>query len=145
METLVPKETAREEGFDLATLEDITEAEVQLKRDSQPLPIWVTLAGPEHAKRKSFVFAKQRRMRQQLAKTGKVEFQDPAEDEQDELELLSSCVLGWRGVVFGGKPMECTPANVRALLADPKRAWFRRAVKAAFDDNEAFIAASATA
>jgi hypothetical protein len=133
------------EGFDLATLEDITEAEVQLKRDTQLLPIWVTMAGPEHPKRKAFLFAKQRRMRQQLAKTGKVEFQDPAEDETDELELLTACVLSWRGVVLNGKALECTKANVMAVLGDPKRAWFRRAVKAAFDDNEAFIAASATA
>lgn len=134
-----------QEGFDLATLEDITEAEVQLKRESQLLPIWVTLAGPEHPKRKAFVFTKQRRMRQQLAKTGKIEFQDPAEDENDEVELLATCVLAWRGVVLNGKPLECNKANVTAVLGDPKRAWFRRSVKAAFDDNEAFIAASATA
>lgn len=134
-----------QDGFDLATLEDITEAEVQLKRDGQPLPIWVTLAGPEHAKRKAFVFNKQRRLRQQLAKTGKIEFQDPAEDDADEVELLTACVLSWRGVVLNGKPLDCNKANVMAVLGDPKRAWFRRAVKAAFDDNEAFIAASATA
>jgi hypothetical protein len=133
------------EGFDLATLEDIAEAEIQLKRDTQLLPIWVTMAGPEHPKRKAFVFAKQRRMRQQLAKTGKVEFQDPAEDEQDEVELLASCVLGWRGVLWKGQPVECSKANVLAYLGNPKLAWFRRAIKTAFDDNEAFIAASATA
>lgn len=134
-----------QEGFDLATLEDITEAEVQLKRDTQLLPIWVTLAGPEHPKRKAFVFAKQRRMRQQLSRTGKIELQDPAEDEQDEVELLAACVLSWRGVMLNGKPLDCNKTNVMAVLGDPKRAWFRRAVKAAFDDNEAFIAASATA
>lgn len=134
-----------QEGFDLSTLEDIAEAEVQLKRDGELLPIWVMLAGPEHAKRKAFVFAKQRRLRQQLAKHGKVEFQDPVEDEQDELELLASCVLGWRGVLWKGQAVECTKANVLAYLGNPKLAWFRRSVKAAFEDNEAFIAASATA
>lgn len=130
--------------FDIADLEDIAEAEVQLKRGTEPLPIFVTLAGPEHPKRKAFLFAKQRKMRQQLAKTGKLEFADPAEDELDEIDLLATCVLGWRGVVFKGKPLECNRTNVQELLSDPKRAWFRRAVKAAFDDNEAFIAASAS-
>jgi hypothetical protein len=134
-----------QEGFDLSTLEDITEAEVQLKRDGQLLPMWVTLAGPEHAKRKAFVFAKQRKMRQQLSRTGKIEVQDPTEDEVDEVELLAACVLSWRGVLWEGRPVECTKTNVMARLSDPKRAWFRRSVKAAFDDNEAFIAASATA
>ncbi|MCE2915918.1 MAG: hypothetical protein LW768_10280 [Rubrivivax sp.] len=132
-----------EQVFDLASLEDITEAEIQLKRESQPLPIWVTMAGPEHPKRKQFVFAKQRRMRQQLAKTGKVELQDPAEDEADEVDLLATCVLAWRGVVFNGKPLDCNRANVLAVLSDPKRAWFRKALKAAFDDAEAFTVASA--
>lgn len=131
--------------FDLATLEDVTEAEVQLKRGNQPLPVWVTLAGPEHPKRKAIVFAKQRRMRQQLAKTGKLEFNDPAEDEADESEMLTACILGWRGVVLDGKTLSCTRENVQALLADPKRAWFRRAVKESFDDAESFIRASAPA
>ena len=131
------------DGFDIDQLEDIQEAEVQLKRGSEPLPIWVRLAGPEHPKRKGFMFAKQRRMRQSLSKTGKIEFQDPAEDEAEEIELLATCVLGWRNVVRAGKPLECNRANVEALLSDPKRAWFRRSVKAAFEDAEAFIVASA--
>jgi hypothetical protein len=131
--------------FDIASLEDIAEAEIQLKRGTEPLPIWVTLAGPEHPKRKAFLFGKQRRMRQQLAKTGKLEFSDPAEDEGEEAELLATCVLAWRGVVFSGVPLVCTRPNIEMLLSDPKRAWFRKCVKTAFDDNEAFIAASATA
>lgn len=131
-------------SFDLSSLEDIAEAEVQMKRGSEPLPIWVTLAGPEHPKRKAFLFAKQRRMRQQLAKTGKLEFSDPAEDEGEEAELLAICILGWRGVVLKGAALECNKVNIDQLLNDPKRAWFRRCIKTAFDDNEAFIAASAT-
>lgn len=132
------------EVFDLASIEDVESAEVQLKRNGQPLPIFVTIAGPEHPKRKRFAFEKQRRIRKQLAKTGKVEFGDPAEDEAEENDLLADCVLAWRGVVFKGEPIPCDRANVLRFLQDKKRAWFRKSIKDAFEDAEAFTRVSAS-
>lgn len=131
--------------FDLADIEDIESAEVQLKRNGQPLPIFVTLAGPEHAIRRNFALAKQRKMRKQLSRSGKVEFADPVEDEAEETDHLAACVLGWRGVAFGGEVLDCNKANITRLLTDPKRAWFRKSVKEAFDDGEVFIKTSAAA
>lgn len=136
-------EVAQVEGFDLATVEDVESAEVQLKRNGQPLPIFVTLAGPEHPKRKRFAFEKQRKMRKVLAKTGRMEFNDPAEDEAEENDLLADCILGWRGVAFEGKALDCSRDNIYRLLHDKKRAWFRKAIKEAFDDAEAFTRVSA--
>lgn len=133
------------EVLDLASIEDVESAEVQLKRNGQPLPIYVTIAGPEHPKRKRFAFEKQRRIRKQLAKTGKVEFGDPADDEAEENDLLADCVLDWRGVVFKGEPVVCDRLNVLRFLQDKKRAWFRKAIKEAFDDAEAFTRVSAVA
>lgn len=130
------------ETFDLADMEDVEAAEIQLKRNGTPLPIWVTVLGPESQKRKSYVFAQQRKVQRQLAKTGKVEFGDPQERELEETDLLVDCVIGWKGVVFNGAELPCTKDNVRQLLTDKKRAWFRRAVKDAFEDNEAFIKVS---
>ena len=131
------------EVFDLSTIEDVESAEIQLKRNGQPLPIWVTMAGPEHPRRKRFAFEKQRKIRKQLAKTGKMEFGDPAEDEAEENDLLADCVLDWRGVVFKGETVACSRDAVLKLFADKKRAWFRKAVKEAFDDQEAFTRVSA--
>lgn len=136
-------QTVNVDVFDVSAIEDMEEAEVQLKRGGQPLPIFVTLAGPEHPKRKRFLFEKQRRIRKQLAKTGKVEFNDPLEDEQEENDLIADCTLAWRGVVFNGETLPCTRENVKRLLEDKKRAWFRRAMKEAFDDQEAFTKTSA--
>lgn len=132
------------EGFDIDSIEDVLEAEIQLKHDDKLLPLFVTFAGPEHPKRKGFVFAKQREMRNRFAASGKLEFQDPREDEQDENELMQLCVLGWRGFTSKGVPVECTPATVGQILNDPKKAWLRRAFKQAFDSREAFIRASVT-
>lgn len=138
-------DTAAPEVFDLATVEDVESAEIQLKRNGQPLPIFVTMAGPEHSKRKRFAFDKQRKVRKQLAKTGKMEFGDPVEDEAEENGLLADCVLSWRGVAFNGETLPCTKDNVTRLLYDKKRAWFRKAIKEAFDDAEAFTRVSASA
>lgn len=137
--------TMADEVFDLATVEDVESAEIQLKRNGQPLPIFVTMAGPEHSKRKRFAFDKQRKIRKQLAKTGKMEFGDPLDDEAEENDLLADCVLAWRGVVFNGEAVPCTRDAVMKLLYDKKRAWFRKAIKDAFDDQEAFTRVSASA
>lgn len=130
------------EAFDLADMEDVEAAEIQLKRNGSPLPIFVTMLGPESQKRKAYVFAQQRKIQRQLAKTGKVDFGDPQEREIEETDLLVDSLIGWRGVVFNGAELACTKDNVRQLLNDKKRAWFRRAVKDAFEDNEAFIKVS---
>jgi len=128
--------------FDIAEIEDVETAEVQLKRNGQPMPIWVTMAGPEHPKRKQFDLARSRRMRKQLSKTGKVDFGDPLEDETEQTELLASCVLGWRGMVFKGAVLECNRTNVLMVLNDTKRAWLKKSIREVFDDNEAFIVTS---
>lgn len=145
MENQPTQATAVAEMFDLSTVEDVESAEVQIKRNGQPLPIFVTIAGPEHPKRKRFAFEKQRKIRKQLAKTGKMEFGDPIEDEAEENDLLADCILSWRGVAFEGKPLECNRDNVNRLLYDKKRAWFRKAIKEAFEDAEAFTRVSAAA
>lgn len=130
--------------LDLALIEDVEQAEVQLKRNGTPLPVFVTLAGPEHPKRKAYALQTQRKMRKQLSANGKFSLPDPLESEQEENDLLANCTLAWRGVAFNGAALECTRANVLMLLEDKKRAWFRAALKAAFDDGEAFIAGSAS-
>lgn len=142
MQANSPAITMADDVFDLATVEDVESAEIQLKRNGQPLPIFVTMAGPEHSKRKRFAFDKQRKVRKQLAKTGKMEFGDPVDDEAEENDLLADCVLAWRGVVFNGETLPCTKDNVTRLLYDKKRAWFRKAIKDAFDDAEAFTRVS---
>lgn len=142
---MTPQDNRPAIEFDIADTEDVQTAEVQLKRNGAPLPVFVTLAGPEHPSRKAFAMAKQRKMRKQLSRSGKVEFNDPTEDEAEETDLLTSCVLGWRGVVFSGETLDCTKANIGKLMTDPKRAWFRKSVKEAFDDGEVFIKTSVVA
>lgn len=137
------------ELFDLADTEDMTEAEIQLRRNGVPLPIFVKMAGPEHPKRKNYMLAKNRKTIRQLQKTGKMDLGDPVENEAEENDLLADCTLGWRTasgeafLLLAGERLACTRDNVRKIIGDAKRAWFRKALKEAFDDNEAFIKVSA--
>jgi len=126
--------------FDVDSIADIGTAEVNLKVNGQPLPgVFVTLAGPEHQVRKQYALDKARRMRKQLARTGKLELDDPVDEQEDETAHLAACVLDWRGIGRGGQAIACTRENVLALLKDDSKGWFRRAVKEAYEDVENFI------
>jgi hypothetical protein len=124
--------------FDLDAYEDVTSAPVRIKDPTTgaPTPMVVTLAGPEHPDRKRITFARQRRMRAELAKTGRVPVTQPEDDEADELDTLVACTLGWSGA-----SVEYTPAEARKLYSDPKRRWLRDQVSAALQERELFTRA----
>ena len=90
--------------------------------------------GPEHPERKRLVFARQRRLRATLAKTGKVPVSDPEEDEAEELDTLVACTLGWAGASEA-----FSRDAVRRLYA--KKRWLRDQVAAALQERELFIRA----
>ncbi len=127
--------------FNLSEFHDTESADVVIKHPSTgaPTEAVVTIAGPEHPKRKAIVFDKQRRMRRQLAKTGKLEFTDPSEEEVEETDLLAACTLGWKGVGVDGKEVAFSKEAAAKLYADPQLRWFRAQVKAAMDERELFI------
>jgi hypothetical protein len=126
--------------LDLEAYEDVTSADVRIKDPTTgaPTPMVVTLAGPEHADRKRLAFARQRRMRAALSKTGKVPVSDPEDDEADELDTLVACTLGWSGASVAYSRDEA-----RRLYADPKRRWLRDQVAAALQERELFTQACA--
>ena len=121
--------------------EDITEAVIALKHpiSGAATDMTVIIAGPEHPSRKRLVQARQRRMRRELEKSGQIKLNDPTEDDQDELELLIACTLGWSNLRTRDGVIEFTPANVAALYADPTKRWVRSQVRAKMDEVELFI------
>lgn len=132
--------------FNLSDFQDAETAEVVIKHPATgaPTDAVVTIAGPEHPKRKAIVFDKQRKLRRQLTKTGKLEFTDPVEEEVEETTLLAACTLGWKGIAVGGKEIPFSQAEAEKLYADPALRWFRAQVKTALDERELFIKPSAT-
>jgi hypothetical protein len=133
--------------FDLATFEDMQTADVRIKHPATgaPTAITITLAGPEHPTRRAREMARQRKMRAQLSRTGKIQMGDPEEDLADEAEEMADCTLGWSGLALNGQPLAHSRAAALQLYTDPKRQWLRAQVRAALADRENFIASSATA
>lgn len=43
---------------------------------------------------------------------------DPAEIEQENLELVAACIAGWKGLSFDGKKFEYSKENAVKLLSD---------------------------
>lgn len=127
--------------FNLSEFQDTESADVVIKHPATgaPTEAVVTVAGPEHPKRKQIVFDRQRKLRRHLTKTGKLEFTDPAEEEVEETDLLAICTLGWKGIAVDGKEVPYTRENAAKLYADPALRWFRAQVKAALDERELFI------
>lgn len=105
---------------------------------------FIELASPEHESRKRIDLARTRRLRAEFAANGKLESRDPLEDIEDETDYLVASCLNWN-VTRGGQAVECTPANVRALLTDPKKQWVRAQVREGVHKTELFIADSAKA
>lgn len=129
------------ESFDLDAFEDISAGEYTVKHPetNQPTPMVMTLAGPEHPNRKKIAFAAQRRLRKVLQQTGKLQLADPEEEEQDEVDMLVACTLGWRGLTVGGKTLDWSQDAARTIYSDPKRRWLRDQIKAALNEREHFI------
>lgn len=127
--------------FSLDDYEDVQAAEVELKHpiSGGATGMLFELAGPEHPARKRLVQARQRRMRNELQKSGQIKLNDPTEDDQDELELLIACTLGWKNLVTRDSIIEFTPENVVALYSDPKKHWVRTQIRAKLDEVELFI------
>lgn len=133
--------------FDIAKIHDVTSAPVEIKNPStgESIGVTITVAGPEHPQRKAIEFAKQRKLRAQLQKTGKIELGDPADDELDTIETLAICTLAWSGVTEGGVDVPCTKEAALKLYSTDGLAWLRAQVLAAMGERERFIQTSAIA
>ena len=132
--------------LDIDAFDDVTTGRLVLvnPRTKEPTSTYIELASPEHESRKRIDLARTRRLRAEFAANGKLESTDPLDDIEDETDYLVASIVGWN-VTRGGAPLECTPANVRAMLTDPKKQWFRAQVRAGINKTELFIADSAKA
>lgn len=131
--------------FDLSSITEAQVADVQLIHPVTKalLGAVITVASPEHPARKKINFERQRRLRAKFQKAGKVTFSDPAEDEQDDIEYLAACTLGWRGLSENGNDLAFSAQAAVNLYGKPELAWLRTQVRAALDDMELFIRTSA--
>jgi hypothetical protein len=133
--------------YNLNKISDAPSADVEIKdpETGAPLGVFFTMAGPEHPKRKAIEFARQRKIRAALQKTGKIELNDPEDDEQATADTLVACTLGWRGYSNdAGAEVTFTPQAASTLFNDDTKGWLRHQLVTAMNERERFIKRSAT-
>jgi hypothetical protein len=132
--------------FDIGVIREASSADLELLHPltRQKLGATITIAGPEHPQRKKILHERQRRLRAKFAKSQKLTFADPAEEDEDEIELLAACTLGWRGLNSEGAELQFSQQEARKLYSNPELAWLRAQVRAGLDDLELFIKPSAS-
>lgn len=128
-------------GFFIDDYEDSLTGEYILKdpKTDAPTEVVLILAGPEHPLRKARAHKRLRKMRNDVAKGGKIKFDDPAEEEEDEKDFLASIILGWNKMPTRKGNIDYSPTAARDLMHDPKRAWMREQVLKALDERDSFI------
>ena len=130
--------------FKINSITDAQSASIDLKNPTtgELLGASIELAGPEHPQRKSIEFAKQRKMRQSIQKTGKFELTDPAEDELDAIDKLVSCTLSWEGICADdGTPIPFSREAAAKLYGTEGLGWLRAQLYNALEERERFIKA----
>lgn len=137
------KHTAIESLLDIATIAELGEAEVEIKHPTTGAPTGatVTLAGPEHPKRKQLIFTRTRKLRAKFQKSGKVQLDDPEDEEVDGVAYLAACTLGWKKIGENGKEIPFTPQAAVDLYT--RIGWLRAQVSLALEEKENFIQACA--
>ena len=104
--------------FDLASLDTSSASERGASLDvlhpttGEKLGIAITLAGADSP---TYVQAQRAMVNRRIRARGKQVTAEQVED--DAVDLIASCVLGWSGVLVDGKALECTKANAKELLA----------------------------
>jgi hypothetical protein len=133
--------------MDLHAITDVDSAEIVIKDPTTHAPTDLTfsMAGPEHPKRKQLEMARARKIRRQVQKTGKVELGDPEDDEQDQIETLVVCTLGWTGLTDKGVPIPYSASAAQTLFATDRLGWLRTQLLSALAERERFISSSAPA
>lgn len=132
-------------NLDLSSIAESQTGDVSIVHPVTKVPLGITIAvaGPEHPKRKAMKFSQQRKLRARIQKAGKLTFDDPENEAEEQTDYLVGCTLGWNEIVVDGKALAYSAENARTLYTDSRFAWLREQVQAALDEREVFIKASA--
>lgn len=57
--------------------------------------------------------------------------------EDEQVQVLTACTIGWKGLVMNGKPFEFSPANAKTLYN--QFSWLRDQVDEFINDRKNFL------
>jgi hypothetical protein len=129
----------------ILSIKSVQSVQVEIKDENgAPTGVFFELAGPTHPKRKQIALANQRRLQNQLQKTGKVQLDDPVEQESQAKENLAEFTLGWNGLTDdGGAELQFSKARALELYENDDYAWLVDQLTTALNEKERFMQRSA--
>lgn len=125
--------------FDLANFKQSLADSAWLKilnpKDNSETGIRLHLAGPDSdLYRRAEAAARNK----SLARQVKTKLTAEMVDEQ-VLEHLLAVTVGWEGLIYGAKPLEFNPDNVRMIYTEPPLRFIREQVEAFVGDRQNFF------
>lgn len=131
----------------ILSIKSVQSAQVEIKDENgAPTGVFFELAGPTHPRRKQITLSNQRRLQQQLQKTGKVQLDDPIEQESQQKENLAEFTLGWTGLTDDtGAEISFGKAKALEIYENDDYAWIVDQLQLALNEKERFMQRCATA
>ena len=134
-------------SFDLASLDTTTACdkgtEIELKHPvtNVPLGMFIKIIGKDSKEFKDFTRQKiNERLRKDALsqKRGKdPEIRTIEGIEEENIELLTLCTKGWRGVELNGKELPFTPENVKKVYKE--YSWIYEAINTSIGELDNFL------
>ena len=108
------------------------------------LPIWITVLGADSDTYQATAKAQQRKRADKLMRGRRFQFATPDEQEEDDLDLLSTVTTGWRAEAdLDGKPWPAFSAAVARALYK-RFPWIKEQLFTATADRANFLPRSAS-
>ena len=125
--------------FDLAAITELQSSKLKVTHPETGALVGaeIELASANHPKRKQCEFNHSRALRAKVAKKGRLQLTDPQDDADYEIDHLVACTLSWTGFARDGKPIECTPGEIRAVYESA--AWLRDQATEFLRDSANFL------
>lgn len=138
---------SKEKRLDLKTLDVQAAAEAGVEVSlvhpvtGEPLGISIRLRGADAPSYRAVLLEQRRRRIEQLAKSG-ADRVDPAQLDEESIELLAAATLGWsEGFALEGAPFDYSSANAVTLYR--RFPWAREQAAAAISNRAFFLTRSA--
>lgn len=136
--------SGKEAGFDLSALDTAKAANAGFNVDlyhpanNADLGIKIRVLGKDSDEFRRVSNAQNKRRMDRMQRGGfRNTTPSPEELEQNGIELLAACTLGWTGVIVDGQPLAFSRDNVKMLYG--RFPWIKEQVDAAIGDRANFI------
>jgi len=100
-------------------------------------PVFITVVGMDSDVYQKAQLELRNRQFKKMQKRNRLRFEMTAEEtEQNAIDLLARCIMGWENIEWGGKPLPFSYENAKKLLGEN---WIREQVDTFIGDRANFM------